>query len=89
MWRKQERDKIFTKENSLIISAVNEEGEENLACEYKGEEIEIGFNVYYIQQILSTINSDKVVIDFFGSDRCTITDPTSNDLKYVLMALLV
>ena len=78
--------KFLTKENSLIISAINEGGEENLVCEYKGEEIEIGFNIYYIQQILSTINSDKVVIDFFGSDRCTIIDPTSNDLKYVVMA---
>ena len=81
--------KFLTKENSLIISAINQEGEENLVCEYKGEEIEIGFNVYYIQQILSTINSDNVVIDFFGSEKCLITDPTSNDLKYVLMALLV
>ena len=81
--------KFLTKENSLNISAVNGEGEENLVCEYRGEEIEIGFNVYYIQQILSTINSDKVVIDFFGSEKCLITDPTSNDLKYVLMALLV
>ena len=81
--------KFLTKENSLIISAINKGGEENLVCEYKGEEIEIGFNVYYIQQILSTINSDNVVIDFFGSEKCLITDPTSNDLKYVLMALLV
>ena len=81
--------RFLTKENSLIISAINKGGEENLVCEYKGEEIEIGFNVYYLQQILSTINSDKVVIDFFGSDRCTIIDPTSNDLKYVVMAYLI
>ena len=80
--------KFLTKENSLIISAINQEGEENLVCEYKGEEIEIGFNVYYIQQILSTINSDKVVIDFFGSQSCIITDPNSNDLKYVVMAFI-
>ncbi len=81
--------KFLTKEDSLNISAFNNEGEENLVCEYKGEEIEIGFNVHYMQQILSTINSDKVVINFFGSEKCLITDPTSNDLKYILMALLV
>ncbi len=81
--------KFLTKENSLNISAVKEEAEENLVCEYKGEEIEIGFNVYYLQQILSTINSDKVVIDFFDSDTITIIDPTSNDLKYIVKALLV
>ena len=81
--------KFLTKENSLNIATVNEEGEENLVCEYKGEEIEIGFNVYYLQQILSTINSDKVVIDFFGSETITIIDPTSNELKYIVKALLV
>lgn len=80
--------KFLTKENSLIISAINKGGEENLVCEYKGEEIEIGFNVYYLQQILSTINSDKVVIDFFGSKSCIITDPNSNSLKYVVMAFI-
>ena len=80
--------KFLIEENTLNISAVNKEGEENLICEYKGEEIEIGFNVYYIQQILSTIKSDKVVIDFFGSERCIITDPNSNSLKYVVMAFI-
>ena len=80
--------KFLTKENSLIISAINKGGEENLVCEYKGEEIEIGFNVYYLQQILSTINSDKVVIDFFGSKSCIIPDPNSNSLKYVVMAFI-
>ena len=85
--------KFLTKENSLNISANNpekEQGEENLACEYKGEEIDIAFNVNYLQEILSTINSDKIEINFFGSDKsCLITDPTSNDLKYVVMPLLI
>ena len=85
--------RFLTKENSLNISANNpekEQGEENLACEYKGEEIDIAFNVNYLQEILSTINSDKIEINFFGSDKsCLITDPTSNDLKYVVMPLLI
>ena len=78
---------------SLNISANNpekEQGEENLACEYKGEEIDIAFNVNYLQEILSTINSDKIEISFFGSDKsCLITNPTNNDLKYVVMPLLI
>ena len=85
--------KFLTKENSLNISANNpekEQGEENLACEYKGEEIDIAFNVNYLQEILSTINSDKIEINFFGSDKsCLITAPTNNDLKYVVMPLLI
>ena len=85
--------KFLTKENSLNISANNpekEQGEENIVCEYKGEEIDIAFNVNYLQEILSTINSDKIEINFFGSDKsCLITDPTTNDLKYVVMPLLI
>ncbi len=85
--------RFVTKKNSLNISTNNperEQAEENLVCEYKGEEIDIGFNVNYFQEILSTINSDKIAINFFGSDKsCLITDPTSNELKYVVMPLLI
>ena len=85
--------RIITKENSLNISANNpekEQGEENLPCEYQGEEIDIAFNVNYLQEILSTIDSEKIEINFFGSEKsCLITDPNSENLKYVVMPLLI
>jgi DNA polymerase-3 subunit beta len=85
--------RIITKKNSLNISANNpekEQGEENLPCEYQGEEIDIAFNVNYLQEILSTIDSEKIEINFFGSEKsCLITDPTSENLKYVVMPLLI
>ena len=85
--------RILTKENSLNISANNpekEQGEENVECEYKGEEIDIAFNVNYLQEILSTLDSEKIEINFFGSEKsCLITDPNSSDLKYVVMPLLI
>ena len=85
--------RILTKENSLNISANNpekEQGEENVECEYQGEEIDIAFNVNYLQEILSTLDSEKIEINFFGSEKsCLITDPTSSDLKYVVMPLLI
>ena len=85
--------RILTKENSLNISANNpekEQGEENVECEYQGEEIDIAFNVNYLQEILSTLDSEKIEINFFGSEKsCLITDPNSNDLKYVVMPLLI
>ena len=83
----------ITKKDSLNISAINpekEQGEENLSCEYQGEEIDIAFNVNYLQEILSTIDSEKIEINFFGSEKsCLITDPTSENLKYVVMPLLI
>ena len=85
--------RILTKENSLNVSANNpekEQGEENVECEYQGEEIDIAFNVNYLQEILSTLDSEKIEINFFGSEKsCLITDPNSNDLKYVVMPLLI
>ena len=85
--------RIITKKNSLNISANNpekEQGEENLPCEYQGEEIDIAFNVNYLQEILSTIDSKKKEINFFGSEKsCLITDPNSENLKYVVMPLLI
>ena len=85
--------RIITKKDSLNISANNpekEQGEENLSCEYQGEEIDIAFNVNYLQEILSTIDSDKIEINFFGSEKsCLITDPNSENLKYVVMPLLI
>ena len=85
--------RIITKKDSLNISANNpekEQGEEVVSCEYSGEEIDIAFNVNYLQEILSTIDSEKIEINFFGSEKsCLITDPNSENLKYVVMPLLI
>ena len=85
--------RILTKENILNISANNpekEQGEENVSCEYSGDEIDIAFNVNYLQEILSTIDSEKIEINFFGSEKsCLITDTISDDIKYVVMPLLI
>ena len=85
--------RILTGEDSINISANNpekEQGEENIECEYKGEQVDIAFNVNYLQEILSTLDSENVQINFFGSDKsCLITDPGFDNLKYVVMPLLV
>ena len=85
--------RILTSENSMNVSANNpekEQGEENISCDYKGEQIDIAFNVNYLQEILSTLDSENIEINFFGSDKsCLITDPNSTDLKYVVMPLLI
>ena len=85
--------KILTNKNVINISANNpekEKGEENISCVYEGEEIDIAFNVNYLQEILSTLDSENIEIHFFGSDKsCLVTDPNSDDLKYVVMPLLI
>ena len=77
----------------MTVSANNPEeeaGEETLSVNYSGENIDIAFNVNYLQEILSTIDSEKIEINFFGSEKsCLITDPNSENLKYVVMPLLI
>ena len=85
--------RIVVKNNLINISANNpekEQGEENISCEYGGEEIDIAFNVNYLQEILSTIDTEKVEINFFGVDKsCLITEPGNDKIKYVVMPLLI
>ena len=85
--------RFITEENIINISANNpdkERGEESLECSYKGENIDIAFNINYFQEILSSTNSQEVEINFFGSERsCLVTEPNNESLKYVVMPLLV
>ena len=85
--------RFITEENIINISANNpdkERGEESIACSYKGENIDIAFNINYFQEILSSINSQEVEINFFGSERsCLVIEPNNESLKYVVMPLLV
>ena len=78
---------------SINISANNpeqEQGEENLSCDYSGEKIDIAFNVNYLQEILSSIDENNAEIHFFGSDKsCLITCPGTDSYKYVVMPLLI
>jgi DNA polymerase-3 subunit beta len=85
--------RIVTSKDSINISANNpekEQAEESITCSYSGEDIDIAFNVNYIQEILSSIDSENVEIHFFGSDKsCLITNPGSDSFKYVVMPLLI
>ena len=84
---------MITSENQINISANNpekEQAEESINCSYAGESIDIAFNVNYIQEILSSIDGESVEVHFFGSDKsCLITNPGSDDFKYVVMPLLI
>ena len=84
---------IVVDAGSINISANNpeqEQGEENLSCDYSGEKIDIAFNVNYLQEILSSIDENNAEIHFFGSDKsCLITCPGTDSYKYVVMPLLI
>ena len=85
--------RLVTSENLINISANNpekEQAEESIECSYNEDNIDIAFNVNYLQEILSSSDGDLVEIHFFGSDKsCLITNPGSESFKYVVMPLLI
>ena len=85
--------KLNIKSNEVLVSANNpeqEEGEESFKSSYNGENMEIAFNVNYIQEVLANIDSSDCNINLYGSDKSCLISPSDDpDLKYVVMPLLI
>ena len=85
--------KIHLVENNMTVrsnNADNELAEETVASKYSGDEIEIAFNVNYIQEILNNQANETCNVLFFGSDKsCLILPPGNEFPKYVVMPLLL
>ncbi|MEW6411185.1 MAG: DNA polymerase III subunit beta [Candidatus Zixiibacteriota bacterium] len=63
--------KFALKPNSLTLSTTNAdvggEGKEELDCDYNGDEIEIGYNANYINDILGKLDSEEAVFELSTS----------------------
>jgi DNA polymerase-3 subunit beta len=85
--------RLITANDGIRISANNpeqEEAEEFFPATYNGEELDIAFNVTYLQEIMSHMQTETCHINFFGSDKsCLLTPPGSDSPKYVVMPLLI
>jgi DNA polymerase III subunit beta len=75
----------------LTLQAHNpeqEEAEDQVEVSYQGEEVEIGFNVNYLLDALSAIESDKVQIGLTDSNSsCLIHAPGTTHTRYVVMPM--
>jgi DNA polymerase III subunit beta len=75
----------------LTLQAHNpeqEEAEDQVEVSYKGEEVEIGFNVNYLLDALSAIEGDKVEIGLTDSNSsCLIHAPGTLHTRYVVMPM--
>ena len=75
----------------LQLSANNpeqEEAEEIVSVDYEGESLEVGFNVTYLQDVLSVIDDDHVRITLNDSNSsAVIEDPGHEDATYVVMPM--
>ncbi len=83
--------RLTVKPDLLMIQAHNpeqEEAEDQIEVSYKGEEVEIGFNVNYLLDALAAIDHDKVEIGLTDSNSsCLIRAPGVTQTKYVVMPM--
>ncbi|MEJ2603909.1 MAG: DNA polymerase III subunit beta [Gammaproteobacteria bacterium] len=83
--------RLDIKDSGVVIQAHNpeqEEAEEELEVEYSGEDIEIGFNVNYLLDALSAVESESVKVGLTDSNSsCLVTDLDRDDSKFVVMPM--
>ena len=77
--------------NTLKLTANNpekESAEELLDVNYKGNPMEIGFNIGYLLDVLGTIETDNVELNFYGEESsCLIREPGNQAEVYVIMPM--
>ncbi len=65
-----------------------EEATEEIAADYSGEPIEVGFNVNYMIEAISTLQSKQISIGLTDANSsCTIQSPDSKNPLYVIMPM--
>ncbi len=83
--------RLVIRDSGVVLQAHNpeqEEAEEELAVEYGGEDIEIGFNVNYLLDALGAVDGDDVTLSVQDSNSsCLIRDPGNQDCKFVVMPM--
>ena len=63
------------------------EGEDELAVDYDGEDLEIGFNANYLLEILRNMPDDDVKMSFKAPERAATFEPASGDPDYLCLVM--
>ncbi|GAB2787875.1 DNA polymerase III subunit beta [Halomonas shantousis] len=83
--------RLCLEEGNLRVMANNpeqEEAEENVAIEYSGDTLEIGFNVGYLIDVLSVLESDRVQMTLSDPNSSALMEePGGGDAMYVVMPM--
>lgn len=87
----QIRFKISGKE--LVLSAedidFSNEAKERLTCSYEGEDMEIGFNSKFLQEMVNNLPTDQVRLEMSAPNRAGIILPVDNENKAEDILMLV
>jgi DNA polymerase III subunit beta len=74
----------------ICTNSEQEEAEEQLEVDYRGEALDIGFNITYLLDVLQNTGSDKVALAFGDANSSAlVTIPGRDDYKYVVMPMRI
>jgi DNA polymerase-3 subunit beta len=74
----------------LSTNAENEEAQEEIEIEYAGEELDVGFNVNYLLDVLNNISAETIEIRLADSNSSALMMLPDNDrFKYVVMPMRI
>ncbi len=65
------------------------EAHERIACQYEGEDMEIGFNAKFLIEMLSNISGDEITIEMSASNRAGLLSPTLKDANEDVLMLVM
>jgi DNA polymerase-3 subunit beta len=72
----------------LAHNPEQEEAEEELAIDYSGEDLEIGFNVTYLLDVLSAGKSEQIILNLSDSNSsCLIEGQNEKNCRYIVMPM--
>jgi DNA polymerase-3 subunit beta len=74
----------------ICTNSEQEEAEEELEVTYKGDALDIGFNITYLVDVLQNIGTEQVVLAFGDANSSAmVTMPGRTDYKYVVMPMRI
>jgi DNA polymerase-3 subunit beta len=74
----------------ICTNSEQEEAEEELEIAYKGEALDIGFNITYLLDVLQNMAMERVVLAFGDANSSAlVTVPDRDDYKYVVMPMRI
>jgi len=74
----------------ICTNSEQEEAEEELEVAYKGDPLDIGFNITYLLDVLQNLAMDRVQLAFGDANSSAlITMPDRDDYKYVVMPMRI
>jgi DNA polymerase-3 subunit beta len=74
----------------ICTNAEQEEAEEVLEVPYKGDSLDIGFNITYLLDVLQNLESERVRLGFGDANSSALVSmPDRDDYKYVVMPMRI